>query len=99
MKYGLSDEVIAKINSVLSKHKAVEQAVLYGSRAKGNFKDGSDIDLTLKGNIGFEEFAKIDRELNDLLLPWIIDLSVYSHINNKNLIEHIERVGKIFLQN
>jgi predicted nucleotidyltransferase len=53
----------------------VEQAILYGSRAKGNFKSGSDIDLTLHGNsISFKELSEIYAELGDLLLPYTIDL-------------------------
>ncbi|MDR3183270.1 MAG: nucleotidyltransferase domain-containing protein, partial [Planctomycetaceae bacterium] len=59
MRYGLSEETIEKINGVLSQHTAVEKAVIYGSRAKGNYKNGSDIDLTLFGNIAFDELLTI----------------------------------------
>ena len=47
MNHGLSATVVAAINRVLARCPEVERAVLYGSRAKGNFKPGSDIDLTL----------------------------------------------------
>lgn len=49
MKYGLTQEIIEKIRSVYSRFPQIEKAVLYGSRAKGNYKTGSDIDLTLYG--------------------------------------------------
>lgn len=97
MKYGLPDATIEKICSVLARHAAVEKAVLYGSRAKGNFKPGSDIDLTLYGTaLTSNECASIADELDDLLLPYSIDLSIFAEINNANLREHIERVGVIF---
>lgn len=49
MKYGLKDTSIQKIRGVFARYPQVEKAVLYGSRAKGNYKNGSDIDLTLRG--------------------------------------------------
>ena len=89
--------MIAKINGVLSRYPSIEQAILYGSRAKGMFRNGSDIDLTLKGdNITHRELAHIENELDDLLLPYKIDLSLFRQIDNHNLIEHIERVGVVF---
>ena len=44
------------------------------------------------------EFQQIEREIDDLLLPWKIDLSLYEHIESQQLREHIERVGKVFYQ-
>jgi predicted nucleotidyltransferase len=93
--YGLPDRAVEKIKGVFLTHSAVEKAILYGSRAKGTYKNGSDIDLTLSGNIAFQELLRIETELDDLFLPWIIDLSLYDHIDNPALIEHIQRVGKI----
>ena len=71
--------------------------MLYGSRAKGNFKPGSDIDLTLFGpDINGDVLADIANALDDLLLPLVIDLSVYSMLDNQELIDHIDRVGVVF---
>jgi predicted nucleotidyltransferase len=50
MKYGLPDQTVNQICALLAQYPAVERAVLYGSRAKGNYKPGSDIDLTLHGS-------------------------------------------------
>jgi predicted nucleotidyltransferase len=94
--YGLPRSAIEKINGVFSAHPAVETAMLYGSRAKGNYKNGSDIDLTLRGAVAFRELLRIETELDDLLLPWMIDLSIYEHIDNPALIEHIQQVGVEF---
>ena len=99
MQYGLSDETIEQICRVLARHPSVEKAVLYGSRAKGTFKPGSDIDLSLHGTtITLNEMGDIDSELDDLLLPYTFDLLIFDTLNHINLREHIERVGKIFYE-
>jgi len=99
MQYGLSDEIIEQIRGVLARHPSVEKAVLYGSRAKGTFKPGSDIDLSLHGaSITLQELGNIDFDLDDLLLPYTIDLLVFDTLKHVNLREHIERVGKIFYE-
>jgi predicted nucleotidyltransferase len=99
MYFGLSDMTIEKICDVLSRHPSVEKAVLYGSRAKGTFRLGSDIDLSLHGKkITLQELGDIDSELDDLLLPYTIDLLVFDVLEHVKLREHIERVGKVLYQ-
>lgn len=95
-RFGLSETVLDKICSVFAQHPEVEQALLYGSRAKGNFKRGSDIDLTLLGpSLSEQLLLRLMAELDDLLLPYMIDLSIYAAITHPDLREHIERVGQI----
>jgi predicted nucleotidyltransferase len=91
--YGISQNALDKIKAVLFSMQGVEQAVLYGSRAKGNYKEGSDIDLTVKGNLTYNDLVKMSVNLDDLNLPWEIDISLYSQIKNKDLLDHIDRVG------
>ncbi len=99
MKYGLSEATVEKICGVFVHFPEVEKAVLYGSRAKGNYKTGSDIDLTLYGaKLTHSLCATIASELDDLLLPYTIDLSVFDELNHDKLREHIERVGVVFYQ-
>lgn len=99
MPYGLKEKTIESIRGVLAIHPAVEKAVLYGSRAKGSFKPASDIDLTLFGStLTLRELGDVAEELDDLLLPYTIDLSIFDRIENANLREHIERVGVVFYQ-
>ena len=99
MNHGLSAEVVNKICRILSGFPDVEKAVLYGSRAKGNYKTGSDIDLTLTGgNLTSKVIGEIADQLDDLLLPYTIDLSNFEALNHDTLREHIERVGKIFYE-
>lgn len=99
MKYGLKTQTIHAISEVFGMHPQIEVAILYGSRAKGNFRPNSDIDITLKGeNLDLTELFKIENELDDLLLPYKIDLSVYFKIKNKDLLDHIDRVGIVFYE-
>ncbi|MDI6731105.1 MAG: nucleotidyltransferase domain-containing protein [Candidatus Margulisbacteria bacterium] len=97
MKFGLKEETISKINKIFAQYPQVEEAILYGSRAKGNYKNGSDIDLTLKGKgLTLTVMNKIGLEIDDLLLPYTFDMSIFDNISNPDLIDHIKRVGKIF---
>lgn len=99
MKYGLPSATVEKICDVFARFPEIEKAVLFGSRAKGNYKNGSDIDLTLYGKLlTHRQCATIATELDDLLLPYTIDLSVFDELNHAKLREHIERVGVVFYQ-
>lgn len=99
MKFGLTNNDINKINDAFLNHHQIEKAILYGSRAKGNYRNGSDIDLTLIGqNLSLKIMNEIALELDDLLLPYLIDLSAYHQIQNPDLIDHIDRNGQIFYQ-
>lgn len=97
--FGLPLAAVEKIRGVFASHPEVERSVLYGSRAKGNYKNGSDIDLTMYGDdLNHTVLLKILDELDDLLLPWMIDLSIFRQIDNESLREHIERVGVVFYE-
>lgn len=97
MKFGLKEETIDKINNVFAKYPQVEEVFIYGSRAKGDFKNGSDIDLTLKGDrIDLSLANKISLEIDDLLLPYSFDISIFNQISSPGLLDHIKRRGKVF---
>jgi predicted nucleotidyltransferase len=99
LKCGLKQTTIERINGIFSTHQLVEQVILYGSRAKGNFRNGSDIDLTIKGEaVTLSELLKIESELDDLLLPYKIDLSLLHKIDDPELLDHIRRVGIVFYE-
>lgn len=94
MKYGLPERTIQKLCEVFSHYPEVEKVVLYGSRARGTYKNGSDIDLTLWGaELSHSVLSRIDSELDDLLLPYMIDLSNFSQIENPAMIQQIQRDG------
>lgn len=81
---------------MFQKHNSIESVLIYDSRAKGNYKMGSDIDLTIKGaTLSFSELVHIEDQIDDLYLPYMVDLSQYEKLKNSDLIEHINRVGAI----
>lgn len=99
MNHGLSSTTVARIWDVFARFPSLEKAVLYGSRAKGTFKPGSDIDLTFFGdNLTLAELSAIADELEDLLLPYTIDLSIFRELTHGKLREHIARVGVVFYE-
>lgn len=99
-RFGLEENDIQAICTILALHPQVEKAILYGSRAKGNYKNGSDIDLTLVGgaDLNGSVLTQIDWEIDDLLLPYTIDLSIFHQISDTDVIEHIQRVGVTFYE-
>ncbi|MBA3602074.1 MAG: nucleotidyltransferase domain-containing protein [Parachlamydiaceae bacterium] len=97
MKFGLEDRVIDQIIDILKTFVFIDKAVLYGSRAKGNYKEGSDIDLCLFGNdIDLILLHKVKLTLDDIFLPYSFDLSAYNLLKNPDLKSHIDRRGIVF---
>ena len=94
MKYGLKDNDFDKLVGVFPKYPEVESVILYGSRAKGNYKPFSDIDLTLKGStLTRPLLGKIFTAIDDLLLPYFLDISIYDQLKDKAFIEAIDKTG------
>ncbi|MFV0554072.1 MAG: nucleotidyltransferase domain-containing protein [Mangrovibacterium sp.] len=92
--FGLLQEQILSIKGVFANHPRIQRAIVYGSRAKGNYRQGSDLDVCLVGeDLPFDELLRIETELDDLLLPIRIDVSLFEQIDNPELIAHIKRVG------
>ena len=91
---GLSEIQLNKILSVFSKFDALEKVKLYGSRAKGNYRTGSDVDLALFGDdFSHHDLTSLALQLDDLMLAYTFDLSRFQDIESDELIEHINRVG------
>jgi predicted nucleotidyltransferase len=95
-RFGLPEAAIQAIQNVLASHPEVERAIVYGSRALGRQRAASDIDLTLLGpSIRPSTLAQIEAELDDLLLPWMIDLSCLADLSHPPLLAHIHSVGQV----
>lgn len=96
MKYGLTELQLQALCHVFEHYPALERVILYGSRAKGTYRMGSDIDITLVGNtLSKTDLNNIDNEIDDLLLPYFFDISLFHQLSNMDLVKHIERVGKV----
>lgn len=98
MQFGLSFNTLIKIRKSLNDFQNVESAIIYGSRAMGNFRKGSDIDLALNGTISFDLMHKIAFALDELMLPYKIDIAVFQSLENPKLIEHINVHGQTFYE-
>lgn len=99
-RFGITIRSYHLLLDTFSKYPEVEQVVLFGSRAKGNFKKGSDIDLTIKGkNCQLQTALNISAALNESLpIPYHVDVIDYGSLNHPELKEHIDRVGIVFFE-
>ena len=93
---GLPDADSQLLLQHIQAHAAVQRVLLYGSRAMGRQRSGSDVDLCLEAEgMTLAELLKLGAELDDLLLPWRIDLQLHHLIDHEALLEHIDRVGLV----
>jgi len=91
---GLEEGDLIKIVELIKKNNQILEVILFGSRAKGSFHEGSDVDLAIKGNnITLNDILDLANDLDNLNLPYKFDLVCYDKIKEKELIDHINRVG------
>ncbi len=95
-RFGLQIEDIAAIVSVLVQYPSVQTALIFGSRAKGNYKQGSDVDIALQGEkMSDRVAADVAYQLNEeTVMPYVFDVLSYHTIANPDLTAHIDRVGQ-----
>jgi uncharacterized protein len=91
--------VLTVLREVLGRHPSVRAAILFGSRAKGCARPGSDIDLALEGEIPIDELARIAADLDARDLPWEVDLVRLSAVRDPDVREHVARVGVSLYRN
>lgn len=95
MTFGLPENTINKINFVFVKYPEIEEVIIYGSRAKGEFREGSDIDITLKGETLNERIlTNVTIDLDELNTPYLFDISLLNTLKSTSLVDHINRIGK-----
>jgi uncharacterized protein len=93
---GLKDEQLEEIRSFAQKIPAIEEVIIYGSRAKGTYRPGSDVDLVLVGkDLKLADQLSFWNDLDDSYQPYLFDVAILHQIQNDSLLEHIERVGKV----
>ena len=97
--YGLEVEVIDNILSKLTSNPKISKIILFGSRAKGTFRAGSDVDLALVGSeLNLDDILNASLEVETLLLPYKFDFVLYHRIKESELTEHIDRVGVVLFE-
>ena len=96
MKFGLSDTVIKELQDVFRRHANIEKVLIFGSRSKGNYRAGSDIDLAVIGkDIDYNLLLSILCEIDDLDLLYTVDLLDYQKKKGTPIGDHIDRVGQV----
>ena len=93
--FGLSTRALGLLQGLFASYPEVQRVIVYGSRAMGNYRNGSDIDITLDApSMRDARFLDLCSAADDLMLPWMMDLSLLHQIDNPALLSHIARVGK-----
>ena len=99
MRFGLSETVIKELQDVFRRHANIKKVLIFGSRSKGNYRAGSDIDLAVIGNdIDYNQLLSILCEIDDLELLYSVDLLDYQKKKGTSIGDHIDRVGQVFYE-
>lgn len=93
-EFGLDERTLGLMRSVFQRHSNISEVRVFGSRAKGNFRAESDIDLAIYGDVDRVLASLVATELDDLPLPYRFDVQAYPSITHAPLREHIDRVGR-----
>jgi len=98
-EFGLSEQTKEQLRDFFTRYPEIEQVKIYGSRAKGNYEKGSDIDLAFYAETDQTLEGHLLAELDELSTPYLFSVTDYYKITHKSLKEHIDRVGKILYEN
>ena len=94
--FGLSYDVIKSLHQIFSASPEVEEVIIFGSRAKGNYSEGSDVDLVIKGKtVVLDTILNLMFEIEKLELLYRFDIQNFNTIHDQHVLDHIERVGKV----
>ena len=96
-KFGLTERTMQTISEIFEKYSEIEEVIMFGSRAMGNYKLGSDLDLAIM-NIGVDDktIMHLKNDFEESSLPISVDLVNFPDLKHPDFIDHIERVGKVF---
>ncbi len=97
--FGLTERDMSTIEGIFEKYTEIRTVFIFGSRAKGNFRLGSDIDLAVMDtNLAPETISRLTHDFGDSSLPYFVDVVHFPSLTEQSLREHIERVGRLFYQ-
>ncbi len=99
-EFGLSEKSMGIIFSIYEKYPQIERVIVYGSRAMGNFREGSDIDMTIiaDGVFSDDDLLRVADDFDNSMLPYLVDVSDFSQLKSESLKDHIRRRGKVLYQ-
>ncbi|MDR1932455.1 MAG: nucleotidyltransferase domain-containing protein [Spirochaetales bacterium] len=97
MPYGLSPRTQKTLTSIFEKYPGIQKVILYGSRALGSYRPGSDIDITLCTGPAFtlSDLLRLMGDFDESDMPYLVDVSLYQNLTNPELKAHIDSAGKI----
>ncbi len=99
MPYGLKDSELTNLKALFAKNDRLERVILYGPRAKGTYKPFSDVDITLVGReLTHSDLNRMILDIDDLLLPYMFDISIFHTLKSSDLIDHINRRGIVIYE-
>lgn len=99
MPYGLKDSELTNLKALFAKNDRLERVILYGSRAKGTYKPFSDVDITLVGReLTHSDLNRMILDIDDLLLPYMFDISIFHTLKSSDLIDHINKRGIVIYE-
>lgn len=96
MSFGISEKTMSEMFLILSKYDTIEQVSIFGSRAKGNFKPNSDIDLLIENDISSSLMAQLNAALLDSLIPYKVDLLQLKNISSEEMKDEILNNKRLF---
>lgn len=93
IKFGLKDRHYEELKALYFLYPNIEEIIIFGSRARGDYKERSDIDIAIKGNLSKLDIAMIREQLEESRIPYMVDVIEYNKIVDKNFKEEIDRDG------
>lgn len=94
--FGLSSDIINTLEGVFSQYPEIERVLIFGSRANGNFKDGSDIDLAiLAPTLSDSRFAQLWNQLDELPIVFKMDILHWDRLANQHLRTKVLDEGRV----
>ncbi|MBO5124301.1 MAG: nucleotidyltransferase domain-containing protein [Spirochaetaceae bacterium] len=99
-EFGLTEAHRSIISAIFAQYPQIKTVVVYGSRAKGTHRPGSDIDMTITAgeDLSTNLLLKLINDFDDSLLPFLVDLSICAQLTEPALLDHIQRVGRVIYQ-
>ncbi|MGJ3502327.1 putative nucleotidyltransferase [Piscirickettsia salmonis] len=98
MNHGLPERTVKTLQGIFKAHPVVEKVILFGSRAKGNFKEYSDIDLALVGKVDYSLANKVKSEIEESDIPYEVDVCAYAEVDNSAFKKAIDDIGLVFYE-
>lgn len=93
MKFGLKERYYEELKALYFLFPNIDEVIIFGSRARGDYREYSDIDIAIKGELTKLEIALIREHLEESKIPYVTDVVEYEKIVDKAFKDEIDREG------